>query len=257
MLLAALAGGGLALAAGVWFHRRRRTGDNRLTKPQEEQDSPIRQETERHRSVEPRETSPPFQQSAASASYLVEEVRNEAMPASPSAARGGSSWFKDSGSPGTSAPTADASTVSLDAASARVGATTVVLAPTVEIRDDTVERELAFFNPESEDNTTHVIIASGLDEPQPFVERRRNPAEVLRHAIEREPDRADLRLKLLELYYTAAAQNRRAFLEIARQLAKNEKLASAKEWSQIADMGRVIAPDDELFSASTDNKAVA
>jgi pilus assembly protein FimV len=252
MLLAALAGGALALAAAVWFHRRRRGGDNRLTKPQEEQDSPIRRDTEHDRPVEARETSPPFQQTAASASYLVEEVRNEAAPASR-----GSNWFKDSGSPGTSALPASASTVNLAAVSASDGATTVVLAPTVEMSDDTVERELAFFNPESVANTTHVIIASGLNEPQPFVERRRNPAEVLRQAIEREPDRADLRLKLLELYYTAAAQNRRAFLEIARQLAKNEKLASAKEWSQIADMGGVIAPDDELFSGRKDNKAVA
>jgi len=74
---------------------------------------------------------------------------------------------------------------------------------------------------------------------------------------EREPDRADLRLKLLELYYTAAAQNRRAFLEVTRQLAKNANLTSAKEWSQIAQMGRTIAPDDELFSDSRDNEAVA
>jgi hypothetical protein len=66
-----------------------------------------------------------------------------------------------------------------------------------------------------------------------------------------------LRLKLLELYYTAAAENRQAFLEATRQLAKNEKLASAQEWSRIADMGRSIAPDDELFGDELDEKRVA
>jgi pilus assembly protein FimV len=256
MLLAALAGGGLAaLAAGVWFHRRHRSGENRPTEPREAQDSPLRQDTEHNRSVEAR-TSPPFRQTAVSASYLVEEVRSEAEQARPSAARGASGWFKDLGSPGTSDLSAGASRANLTAASARDGATTVVLAPDAEVSNDTVERELAFFNPENETNTTHVVIASGLDERPQFVERRKNPVEVLRHAIEREPDRADLRLKLLELYYTAAAQNRRAFLEVTRQLAKNDKLVSAKEWAQIADMGRMIAPDDELFSGSMDNKAV-
>jgi FimV-like protein len=126
--------------------------------------------------------------------------------------------------------------------------------------DDTAAREFAFFNPESTLNTTHVMMSGDSAETKPFVERRKNPADVLRQAIEREPERSDLRLKLLELYYTAAAQNRRAFLENVRQLAKNDKLlASAKDWSQIEDMGRVIAPDDELFShgAGDDKKAVA
>jgi Tfp pilus assembly protein FimV len=123
------------------------------------------------------------------------------------------------------------------------------------VDDDTAAREFAFFNPESAHNTTHVTLASGLDEPpKPFVERRKSPAEVLRQAIEREPDRNDLRLKLLELYYQSAAQNRRAFLEAVRQLAKNEKFASPNDWAQIEDMGRAIAPDDDLFSNGRDNK---
>jgi Tfp pilus assembly protein FimV len=124
-------------------------------------------------------------------------------------------------------------------------------------RDDTAAREFAFFNPESTLNNTHVMIADGTEEPKPFVERRKNPADVLRQAIEREPDRSDLRLKLLELYYAAAAQNRQAFLEVVHQLARNEKLASSHDWSQIADMGKAIAPDDELFANGLDKKAVA
>jgi hypothetical protein len=135
--------------------------------------------------------------------------------------------------------------------------TTVMLAPDFDVVGDTVEQKFSFFNPESANNTEHVVMGSGLNEPKPFVERRKNPADVLRQAIEREPDRSDLRLKLLELYYTAAEENRRAFLEATRQLAKNQKLASAEDWSRIADMGRTIAPDDKLFSDDLDDKRVA
>ena len=132
----------------------------------------------------------------------------------------------------------------------------MVLAPSVEAAGDTVEKTFSFFNPESNTNTTHVIVGSGLGEPPPFVERRRSPADVLRQAIEREPHRTDLWLKLLELYYTAAAENRRAFLEATRQLARNKTL-SPEDWSRIEAMGRAIAPDDELFADNLDSKAVA
>jgi hypothetical protein len=51
----------------------------------------------------------------------------------------------------------------------------------------------------------------------------------LRNTFLARRDRDDLLLKLLELYYTAVAQNRRAFPEVTRQLARNEQLASTKE----------------------------
>jgi pilus assembly protein FimV len=259
MLLTTLAGGlGLALTAGVWFHRRRRSGDNHPTEQRVEQDPPIRRDTDHHRTVQAGETLPRSKQTAIpSPSYLVEEAGNDVEPASPSAPRGDSNWFKDFGIPGIGDLSASESPVDLTAARAPDGANTAASAPGVEVSDDTVEHRRTLFTPENEANTTHVVIASDLNEPPPFVERRKNPADVLRQAIEREPHRGDLRLKLLELYYTAAEQNRRAFLEVTHQLAKNEKLASAKEWSQIADMGRTIAPGDELFSDSMDDKAVA
>jgi hypothetical protein len=147
-------------------------------------------------------------------------------------------------------------TAELPAAQAEDADTTVMLAPDFDVVGDTVEQKFSFFNPESANNTEHVVMG-GLHEPKPFVERRKNPADVLRQAIEREPGRSDLRLKLLELYYTAAAENRRAFLDATRQLAKNEKLASPEDWSRIADMGRTIAPDDELFADELGDKRVA
>lgn len=137
--------------------------------------------------------------------------------------------------------------------------TEVLVAPDLQVAGDTVEQKFGFFNPEATTNTEHVVMGSALNEPKSFVERRKNPVDVLRQAIEREPDRSDLRLKLLELYYTAAAENRRAFLDATRQLTKSENLATPEDWSRIADMGRIIAPDDELFSSDgeADDKRVA
>jgi len=59
-------------------------------------------------------------------------------------------------------------------------------------------------------------------------------------AIEREPDRQDLRMKLLELYYSAAATNRTAFLEVCRNWRVIATPAT-EQWDKIAFMGRQIA----------------
>src|SRR6185369_34688 len=60
--------------------------------------------------------------------------------------------------------------------------TEVMLAPELEFAGDTVEQKFSFFNPEATQNTEHVVMGGGLNEPKPFVERRKNPADVLRQA---------------------------------------------------------------------------
>jgi pilus assembly protein FimV len=82
-------------------------------------------------------------------------------------------------------------------------------------------------------------------------ERRTNLADVLKLAIEREPDRQDLRMKLLELYYSAAATNRRAFLEVVQKLARDRGHLQSDEWDKIAYMGRQIAAENPLFAEET------
>lgn len=235
---------GLALAAGIWLYRRRRTDDDHDSEWREERESPLRRDPE---------TSLPLPKIDMSASYLVEEAKHDSEHASASTSEAPS--IPTPATPGGDTTTDDEPTVKLPAPRVLDVETTAILALQAQVDDDTAAREFAFFNPESAHNTTHVTLASGLDEPpKPFVERRKSPAEVLRQAIEREPDRNDLRLKLLELYYQSAAQNRRAFLDAVRQLAKNEKFASPNDWAQIEDMGRAIAPDDDLFSNGRDNK---
>jgi pilus assembly protein FimV len=257
-LVAAL---GLALATGVvWLYLRRRNDEDNVTEAHVEQDSSTRRDSSDHRSVEPSKNSLLFPKIDISASYLVEEAKSEAEYArrpSTTAALGDSAALKEPVSTPSSAITTNEPTVKLATPHILDAETTAILELHANLNDDTAAREFAFFNPEGAHNTTHVMVAGELEEPAPFVERRKNPADVLRQAIEREPDRNDLRLKLLELYYTAAAQNRRAFLDAVRQLAKNEKFASPNEWSLIEDMGRAIAPDDELFSNGRDKKAVA
>jgi hypothetical protein len=76
-------------------------------------------------------------------------------------------------------------------------------------------------------------------------------------AIEREPHRRDLRMKLLEVYYHTAATNRLAFLEIARKLSRERDQLSAADWDKIVVMGREVAADDALFAEQAGAKPLA
>jgi pilus assembly protein FimV len=73
-------------------------------------------------------------------------------------------------------------------------------------------------------------------------------ADLVRIALEREPDRRDLRLKLLEIYFVWG--NKDAFLQTAKGLEATRDRAPAGEWDKILIMGKQICPDDPLFSAA-------
>jgi pilus assembly protein FimV len=251
------AGLGLVLTAGAWFFRRRRSENAVRAQTLAEPVPSALQDEDSSEATATDDSSAPFAPAAIATSLLVEESGREATPAGPIAAHSDTSEFRRFSLAQMPDPADAEPTVTLAAANISEGEATLILAPRVEVRDDTVEHNFAFFNPESAVNTTHVMIASGLHQRPAFVERRKSPVDVLRQAIEREPHRSDLRLKLLELYYSAASQNRRAFLEIVRHLAKDKQLIAGKDWAQIAEMGRLIAPDDELFAAGNDHQAVA
>jgi pilus assembly protein FimV len=95
----------------------------------------------------------------------------------------------------------------------------------------------------------HVQMPSQLHENVGFKERRTSLVDALKLAIEREPNRRDLRMKLLETYYAAAATNRQGFLELVRKLAGEREKASGEEWDKIVRMGRQIASDNDLFAS--------
>ncbi|MDP9013786.1 MAG: hypothetical protein M3O41_14250, partial [Pseudomonadota bacterium] len=74
-------------------------------------------------------------------------------------------------------------------------------------------------------------------------------ADLVRIALEREPDRRDLRLKLLEIYFVWG--NKDAFLQTAKSLEASRDRAPAGEWDKIVIMGKQICPDEPMFAATT------
>lgn len=70
-------------------------------------------------------------------------------------------------------------------------------------------------------------------------------ADLVKIAIEREPARRDLRLKLLEIYFVWG--NKDLFLDSARHLYQTRDEAEAGEWDKILIMGRQISPEDPMF----------
>ncbi len=73
-------------------------------------------------------------------------------------------------------------------------------------------------------------------------------ADLVRIAISREPQRRDLRLKLLEVFFVWG--NKDQFLQLARELSAKRDEAVAGEWEKIVIMGRQIAPEDPLFASA-------
>jgi pilus assembly protein FimV len=71
-------------------------------------------------------------------------------------------------------------------------------------------------------------------------------ADLIRIAIAREPERRDLKLKLLEVFFVWG--NKEQFLQTARELADSRAEAAPGEWEKILIMGKQLAPDDPLFA---------
>ncbi|HEX4025281.1 MAG TPA: FimV/HubP family polar landmark protein, partial [Steroidobacteraceae bacterium] len=77
-------------------------------------------------------------------------------------------------------------------------------------------------------------------------------AELVQNAIARDPQRRELKLKLLEVFFVWGNKDR--FLQSAHELAATRSEAPAGEWEKIVIMGRQIAPEDTLFA---DGRALA
>ena len=127
---------------------------------------------------------------------------------------------------------------------------------TVNLRVDPTRLDYNFLDLDL--TAQHVQMPSVLNEHAVVKERRTNLADVLQMAIEREPDRHDLRMKLLEIYYAAADSNRKAFLDVVQKFARDRDYLHTEHWDKIVSMGRQIAADNPLFieeSADDDDLA--
>jgi pilus assembly protein FimV len=108
----------------------------------------------------------------------------------------------------------------------------------------------------SPDDTMSSESAVNLDQGDPLAEADFHmayglydqAADLVRIALEREPDRRDLRLKLLEIYFVWG--NKDAFLQTAKGLEASRDRAPAGEWDKIVIMGKQICPDEPLFASS-------
>ena len=71
-------------------------------------------------------------------------------------------------------------------------------------------------------------------------------ADLVQVALKREPQRRDLKLKLLEIFFVWG--NRDRFLDVARQMHASRADAQPGEWDKVLIMGRQLAADDPLFA---------
>ncbi len=79
-------------------------------------------------------------------------------------------------------------------------------------------------------------------------------ADLVRIAIQREPDRRDLKLKLLEVFFVWG--NKEQFLSMAHELSDTRAESGPGEWEKIVIMGKQIAPEDSTFSDGGAGSAV-
>ena len=104
--------------------------------------------------------------------------------------------------------------------------------------------------------TVSIPLAMGLDHGDPLAEADFHmayglydqAADLVRSALQREPQRRDLKLKLLEVFFVWG--NKDQFLLVAKELAASRGEAQPGEWDKILIMGKQIAPDDALFGES-------
>ena len=118
-------------------------------------------------------------------------------------------------------------------------------APTAVEVDDTVSGDTAM-----------PLAPGGIGEGDPLAEADFHmayglydqAADLVKIAISREPQRRDLKLKLLEVFFVWG--NREQFLVSARELAATRDQALPGEWEKTVIMGRQIAPEDPLFAGA-------
>jgi pilus assembly protein FimV len=73
-------------------------------------------------------------------------------------------------------------------------------------------------------------------------------ADLVQLAIKRAPQRRDLKLKLLEIFFVWG--NRDRFLELAAEMNASRDDAQPGEWDKVVIMGKQIAPEDAMFAGA-------
>jgi pilus assembly protein FimV len=79
-------------------------------------------------------------------------------------------------------------------------------------------------------------------------------ADLIKLALDKEPQRRDLKNKLLEVYFVWGNKDR--FIDLARELQSTRDSAPAGEWERVVIMGRQIAPEHALFAGTLSSAAL-
>jgi len=87
--------------------------------------------------------------------------------------------------------------------------------------------------------------------------RRANLVESLKEAIKREPERRDLRMKLLETYAAEVATNKQEFIQAMEGLARERGDMDEAEWQKIEQLRRKLGADDPLAGSEPDDEDLA
>jgi pilus assembly protein FimV len=79
-------------------------------------------------------------------------------------------------------------------------------------------------------------------------------ADIVKLALDGEPGRRDLKMKLLEIFFVSGNKDR--FLEAAGELAKSRSDGDGADWDRVVIMGRQLASDDPLFAGEASSGGV-
>ncbi len=126
----------------------------------------------------------------------------------------------------------------LDTGTARAAAFVPAAAPMAKLSEDTLSSETAI-HVDQQDALAEADfhMAYGLYD---------QAADIVKLAIERQPERRDLKLKLAEIFFVWG--NKDGFLDTARQLHDTQSEAGPGEWDKVLIMGKQICPDEALFA---------
>jgi pilus assembly protein FimV len=131
-----------------------------------------------------------------------------------------------------------------------------------EVADDTRLRpaqrpQRAAAPPPSADETLSSQTVINLDQADPVAEADFHmayglydqAAELVQKALDAAPNRRDLKLKLLEVFFVWG--NKDSFLKAAQSLRKELGQKPDADWDKVVIMGKQICPDEALFSEAT------
>ena len=110
------------------------------------------------------------------------------------------------------------------------------------------------------EETISAEAALDLDQADPLAEADFHMAyglydqavDLVRMALQKSPDRNDLKLKLAEIHFVAGDTNQ--FLTVARDLRRS--LGTGGDWDRIVIMGRQLAPDEPMFAGAVQGSGV-